>query len=133
MDNEVTDALRRVFEKDLHGAAAVYLFGSAAHGVLRHDSDVDVGVLLSQPPPGTLEGQPFDLEDELERALGRPVDVVVLNTAPADLRARVLRLGRLVLERDRSARIRFEVLTRNEAFDLEPVLRRYRDPSGKAR
>ena len=133
MDNEVADALRRFFEKDLHGAAAVYLFGSAAHGVLRHDSDIDVGVLLSQPPPSTLEGQPFDLEDELERALGRPVDVVVLNTAPADLRARVLRLGRLVLERDRSARIRFEVLTRNEAFDLEPVLRRYRDPSGKAR
>jgi len=40
----------------------------------------------------------------------------------------VLRDGRLVVDRDRSARIAFEVRTRNEAFDLEPILRRYRAP-----
>jgi len=52
--------------------------------------------------------------------------VVVLNDAPADLVHRVLRDGVLVLETDRSARIRFEVAKRNEYFDLLPILRRYR-------
>jgi hypothetical protein len=43
-----------------------------------------------------------------------------------DLVHRVLRDGVLLLERDRSARIRFEVRARNDYFDLLPHLRRYR-------
>jgi hypothetical protein len=39
---------------------------------------------------------------------------------------RVLRDGRLMLERDRSARIRFEARARREYFDLLPVLLHYR-------
>jgi predicted nucleotidyltransferase len=66
------------------------------------------------------------IEGELERALGTTVDLVVLNDAPIDLRTRVLRDGRLLVERNPSARIAFEVRTRNEAFDLQPVLTRYR-------
>ncbi len=53
---------------------------------------------------------------------------MVLNTAPADLRMRVLRDGQMVFEGDASGRVRFEVATRNEAFDLEPIFREYRRP-----
>lgn len=105
---------------------AVYLFGSTARGTARAGSDIDVAVLFDAPPPGTLSGPRFVIEGELERALGTPVDLVVLNDAPVDLRTRVLRDGRLLVERDRPARIAFEVRTRNEAFDLEPVLAQYR-------
>ncbi len=52
--------------------------------------------------------------------------MVVLNRAPADLVHRVLRDGRLVLDLDPAARIRFEVQSRNEYFDLAPVRRLYR-------
>ena len=100
--------------------------GSVARGTARADSDVDIGILLTSAPPATFESQPYQLEGDLERLLGRPVQVVVLNHAPVDLRIRVLRDGRLIMDRDPSARIRFEVQTRNEAFDLEPILRRYR-------
>jgi hypothetical protein len=61
------------------------------------------------------------------------VDVIVLNDAPIDLRSRVLRDGRLLLDRDRSARIAFEVRTRNEAFDFAPILARYRAPRDQSR
>jgi hypothetical protein len=105
---------------------AVYLFGSTARGTARADSDIDVAVLFEAPPPRTLSGPRLVIEGELERALGAPVDLVVLNQAPVDLRTRVLRDGRLLVDRDPSARIAFEVRTRNEAFDLEPVLARYR-------
>ncbi len=105
---------------------AVYLFGSVARGAARPDSDVDVAALFSTPPRRTLDGPRLALEGDLERALGRAVDLVVLNDAPVDLRIRVLRDGRLLVDRDPSARIAYEVRTRNEAFDLEPVLARYR-------
>jgi predicted nucleotidyltransferase len=111
----------------------VYLYGSTARGTARSDSDVDVGMVLAHVPPATLDSQPYESEADLERLLGRPVQIVVLNHAPADLRARVLREGRLLVDVDRGARIRFEVQTRNEAFDLEPILREYRAPRPRAR
>lgn len=128
MRDAIAASLRAFFEVDPHDAAAVYLFGSVARGTERDGSDIDVGVLFDAPPPPTLAGQPFEVADALERLLGRPVDVVSLNTAPVDLRIRVLREGQLVFERNAAARVRFEVATRNEAFDLEPVLRAYRAP-----
>ena len=108
------------------GLAAAYLFGSFARGEARPDSDVDVGLLYSKPPPSTLEGQPYLAGAELESLLGRRVDLVVLNAAPVDLVHRVLRDGILLLEPDRSARIAFEVRARNQYFDLLPILQLYR-------
>jgi len=108
--------------------SAAYLFGSTARGTARTDSDVDVAVLFDVTPPPTIDSARFSLAGELEAAIGRPVDLVVLNDAPVDLRIRVLREGRLLVERDGPARIAFEVQTRNEAFDLEPMLARYRAP-----
>jgi hypothetical protein len=61
------------------------------------------------------------------------VQVVVLNTAPPDLIHRVLRDGKLVLDRDPSIRIAFEIKARNEFFDMQPILDRYRKISRGAR
>ncbi|MGB5295181.1 MAG: nucleotidyltransferase domain-containing protein [Thermoanaerobaculia bacterium] len=105
---------------------AAYLFGSVARGADSASSDVDVGILLRTAPSGELNDLRFALEGDLERALGRTTQVVVLNNAPPDLVHRVLRDGRLLLDRDRAARIRFEVRARNEYFDLLPILNRYR-------
>jgi predicted nucleotidyltransferase len=108
------------------GIAAVYLFGSVARGTARLGSDVDVGVLYSEDPPQTLAGLGLDLEAEMEKLLGLPVQLVVLNRAPVDLVVRVLRDGKLLVDRDRSKRLRFEVRSRNEFWDLEPYLKLYR-------
>lgn len=128
VDDDLGRRLADFFASDPRGAAAVYLFGSTARGTARRDSDIDLGILFFETPAATLDAQPYDLEAALERRIGRPVEVIVLNRAPVDLRSRVLRDGQLVVERDRSTRIAFEVRTRNEAFDLEPILRRYRAP-----
>jgi predicted nucleotidyltransferase len=109
---------------------AVYLFGSTARDARREDSDVDLGVLLGDEAPTSLDGLKLDLEGELERRLDLPVQVVVLDRAAPDLVHRVLRDGELLVDRDPAARIRFEVRARNEFFDLEPVRRRYRRPAG---
>ena len=108
------------------GLVCAYLFGSYARGESAPESDVDVAVLFEQDPPRNLAGLHLDLADDLSAAVGGPVDLVVLNRAPADLIHRVLRDGVLILERDRAARVRFEVRARNAYFDLLPHLRRYR-------
>ena len=108
------------------GLVAAYLFGSFARGEARSTSDVDVAVLYADRPDSTLDAQPFGLAADLSIALGRSVDVVVLNDAPADLVHRVLRDGKLLLETNPSARIAFEVKARNTYFDMLPIWRRYR-------
>ena len=118
--------LKTFFEADSRGALAVYLFGSVARGEAGPRSDIDIGVLYAQAPPATLDSPPRRLESDLDRFLGLPLQVVTLNGAPPDLIHRVLRDGKLVLDRDRAARIAFEVRARNEYFDMEPIRRLYR-------
>lgn len=105
-----------------------YRFGSTARGTDRPYSDLDLAVLLAEDPPLTLEGLHSQLADALTETTGRPIDLVVLNRAPVDLIHRVLRDGVLLLDRNPSARIRFEVKARNEYFDLLPYLEQYRNP-----
>jgi predicted nucleotidyltransferase len=55
------------------GAKEVYVFGSAAHGTLRENSDVDITV--SGLPPEVF----FRAMAKASRALGHPVDLVDLD------------------------------------------------------
>ena len=122
----IEQALRTFFASRPAGIVAAYLFGSVARGTAGARSDVDVAVLYEATPPATIEGLPLDLENAIHQLVARPVQVIVLNTAPVSLVHRVLRDGVLVLDRAPSARIRFEVRARNEFFDLQPILARYR-------
>lgn len=103
-----------------------WLFGSHGRGDAHARSDVDVAVLLGHVPPATLSGIGLALEGRLEARLGLEVDLIVADRAPVDLVHRVLRDGVLLYDRDPSVRVRFEVRSRNEYFDLLPYLREYR-------
>lgn len=110
-------ALGAYLESHAEGVYAAYLFGCVARGTARPDSDVDLAVLLD-----TLAEMPTALQQDLTLLLNRPVDLVVLDGAPPDLIHRVLRDGRVVLDRDRGRRIAFEVRARNHYFDMKPIL-----------
>ena len=111
-------------EEDL---LAAWLFGSRATGRARPDSDVDLAVL----GPETLS---FDrrmaFEARVDAALHLEPQVVDLRTASADLCHRVFRDGVLVKDCAPATRITFMVNRRNEYFDLQPILRRYRRAEG---
>ncbi len=55
-----------------YGVSRVGLFGSAARGEIRDDSDIDVVVEMAQPDLFFL----VHIKEELEERLGRPVDIV---------------------------------------------------------
>jgi predicted nucleotidyltransferase len=131
--SDLEQHLREFFQVHASDAVAVYLYGSEARGTATAMSDVDLAILYPRQPESTFEALPLSMEGDLERLLGRPVQIVVLNTAPSDLVHRVLRDGKMLVDRDRAARIRFEVRARNEFFDLEPVRQRYRGSVATAR
>lgn len=123
---EIESIVREYFASGPGDAIAAYLFGSMGRGTASASSDVDLAVLYREAPPRVLGAVPQRQEAALERALRRPVQVIVLNTAPPDLVHRVLRDGRLLLDRDPGARVSFEVQARNAYFDMEPIRKLYR-------
>jgi predicted nucleotidyltransferase len=118
--------LREFFVRHHAGIVCVYLYGSLARGEAHRQSDIDIAVLYTKDPAPTLDGLGLDLGDTLERRLGWPVDLLILNRAPVDLVHRVLRDGVLVYDHDPSSRISFEMRARSAYFDLLPYLRQYR-------
>jgi uncharacterized protein len=111
--------------------AAAWLFGSVARGTAHDHSDVDLAVLRTGPGPRTFDDPAFELGERIGRVLGREVQVVELDTASDDLIHRVLRDGVLLVERDRSRRVAFEVATRSRYFDMVPIWRRYREAKAR--
>lgn len=109
---------------DRYPVVAAYLFGSQASGQATALSDVDVAVLLepNAPAPGMIQAR---LISDLMLVFHRSdVDVLVLNRASVLLRDRAIVRGRLLYCRDDAARVRFEVATRREYLDTQPLRER---------
>jgi predicted nucleotidyltransferase len=100
------------------GVEVAILFGSAANGRLRPDSDIDIGILCS----GGLERE-LALGVDLERVFGREVDLVRLDTASTLLRFEASQ-GRCLHEAREGAFADFVARALLEYEDLRPILRR---------
>ncbi len=97
------------------GVRLAVMFGSAARGTARSDSDVDVGVLLDDD-----DGLPA-LRVALERGVGRSVDLVSLREAPPLLRFEIARDGRLLIERDPHVWVEFRAHAMIDWWDWAPT------------
>lgn len=110
-----------LFETDRR-VVAVYLFGSAARNPAAAPRDLDLAFLMATEFDPLVD---FDFSlrarTRFEEACGVPVDVVVLNTADPVLQYQVRRDGRVLLDRDRAARLAWEVHSRKLWFDRQPA------------
>ena len=98
-----------------------YLYGSMARGRPLPTSDIDIALVLSDPPaPYERFKLELTIQAELEDTcqLGEEMDVRSINDAPLMVKGRILQEGLLLYERDRELRIAFEVLTRKLYFDF---------------
>jgi predicted nucleotidyltransferase len=91
---------------------AIYLFGSAAAGRLRDDSDVDVAVLLPHARAKEVGSLALsDLAFDLMKALRRDVDLINLRLASTVLQKQVIENGIVLFCADEYAQDEFEMLT----------------------
>jgi predicted nucleotidyltransferase len=110
------DELRRALEGDATAQLAV-IFGSAARGAQRNNSDLDVGVL------GVAADQLSALQLTLARATGRSVDLVALETAPPLLRFEIAREGHVLIERSSHLWSDFKAKAMIDWWDWAPSAR----------
>lgn len=102
------------------GLDTLWLFGSAARGEERKDSDLDLAALFRRrPAPLEL----LDAKGELADLLGREVDLVDLDRASPILGMQVLRSGRLLVDRNPARRYAFFGRTISMYEDVK-ILRR---------
>ena len=97
------------------------VYGSAAAGRMRPDSDVDVAVLYGNPL--NLE-QKMDLINRLELELKRDVDLVDLFNLSGTILKQILCKGRLVINNNTSALTRlYQRMVYNQADMMPYVIR----------
>ena len=109
--------LTRVLE-ETPGVRLAVLFGSAARRTDRSNSDIDIGV--------SMEGKadrPLTLRVTLERAAGRPVDLVWLDRAAPLLRFEIARDGLVLIEREARAWAEFRAHAMIDWWDWAPTAR----------
>lgn len=100
-----------------------YLFGSVASG-RQHpfsdiDIDIDIAVYLKDGTDYTEEKLSIlgSLMDELHTDA---IDLVICNTAPLTLQARIIRHKEILIDRQPHLRHRFESLVMQKYFDFAP-------------
>jgi predicted nucleotidyltransferase len=121
LDRRATESLIAALDRE--EVLVAFLIGSQARGSAGPLSDIDVAVLHS---PGLSPKAAFALRLELARAAGAAlgtaeVDIVVVNGASPLLRHRVAQDGRLLLDRDPVARVRFRADALRDYLDTEPM------------
>lgn len=101
------------------------LFGSAAAGVLRADSDIDIGILPAQPDlPLRAE---LALQAALVAACGRDVDLVRLDHAPTLVRWQVAPHGRILLSAGPAQAVHCRAVAAAEYIDFAPSIQHAAD------
>jgi hypothetical protein len=115
----VIEKLRKILESESRVAYAV-LYGSAARSQDRPESDVDVALGLYRD--ARLSTRDLgDIASRLESAVGRSIDLVLLDEAPPALAYRIFRDGQLLVVRDRSALVDRKVRAILEYLDFQPI------------
>ena len=115
----VIEAARRVLEADPRIAYAL-VFGSAAQEDGRLARDLDLAVGLT-PTTRLSIRDVGELVSRLEKAAGKPVDLVLMQEAPPGLAYRVFAGGRVILERDRALLVERKAQAIIDYLDFKPI------------
>ncbi|MEK7308027.1 MAG: nucleotidyltransferase domain-containing protein, partial [Nitrospirota bacterium] len=109
--------------KDRDEISALYIFGSAVNGKEIAESDVDIAVLINDHKKGrrTYESLRKTYYAASPKLSIRPVDIVIMNTAPPFLKHRIIKTGKVLFDRNKRLRTRFTANAIIEYFDYKPI------------
>lgn len=92
--NGKVEKLRRYFEEE-ENVLLAFIFGSSVRGAQGEDSDLDIGIYLSN------KTEEDKIWREISKIVEREIDLVVLNDAPATLISNVFKTGIPLVIKDR--------------------------------
>jgi predicted nucleotidyltransferase len=92
--SEITARVKEILHAE-QGLKLAILYGSAATGKMRTDSDVDIALLFDRPLDAKRK---MELISNLESALRRNVDLVDLFSLSGTILKQVLRKGRVLIQ-----------------------------------
>jgi predicted nucleotidyltransferase len=104
---------------------ALYLFGSFDTPFEKTDSDIDIAVLVAKENLTETEILKTEFYNASHSFSRRSVDIVILNSAPTYLKHRILRTGRILLDKYPSRRKEFTAAVVQEYFDYQPIEKIY--------
>ena len=109
------------------GIAALILFGSRAQGTANEVSDIDIGVLVKNQKTLMETKARSEIYDTVYALLEEKmnerttIDIVFLDDAPAELRAHVMKYGRVLAELAPGAFTNFREKVMQEYADFAPL------------
>lgn len=92
-------------------AFLIILFGSAAAGKMRGDSDIDIAYLSDKE---LSEYEVFSISQELAGLMGRDIDLIDLSKASSVFKANILGTGKIIYTADEKKRHDFQIRTLKE-------------------
>ncbi|MGE5629744.1 MAG: type VII toxin-antitoxin system MntA family adenylyltransferase antitoxin [Caulobacteraceae bacterium] len=92
-------------------AFIIILFGSAASGRMREDSDIDIAFLSDKK---LSEYEVFEIAQELGCILGRDVDLIDMSKASTVFKANILGTGKIIYSTDEKKKHEFQIITFKE-------------------
>lgn len=92
-------------------AYLIILFGSAATGRMRDDSDIDIAFLSDKK---LTEYEVFCIAQELGDAMKRDIDLIDLDRASTVFKANIQGTGRIIYSADESRKQEFQIRTFKE-------------------
>ncbi len=114
---DIAETLKEYF-RDKEEVLLAFIFGSAVSGRLTKKSDVDIAVLFSNAPDFS---NVLKIINDVSEAIGREVDLVVLNNSSPVIRMQVLKNGKLIKSKDDAIHNNFFVRAVKEYDDLKYV------------
>lgn len=103
--------------KERENVLFAYLFGSVARREHSALSDIDIAVYLQENTD--IAAEKLKLVGDLLDNMGTDyIDLVILNTAPLSLAARILKSREILVDRSPFTRHRYESLVMREYFDF---------------
>jgi len=120
---KLKETIEPVIEK--YNVNTVYFFGSRANGTHYSNSDIDLGLLLGDSGQ-TKTKLIIDIQMDIEELFHpTPVDVIILQNAPLEMRFQIIKTGEIIYCRDDEFRTDFEDVTLRDYLDFKPFLDMY--------
>jgi predicted nucleotidyltransferase len=107
----------------------VYVFGSRAQGLAKKDSDIDVGIVFSEPVENAdlllIYERLYSLFSSATRKQKAEIDIVFLQSAPLALQFNAIKYGKVAYEISAKFRMAYEEKTMLFHSDFEPVSKEF--------